>query len=92
MSNKHKWADVIHAYAEGKPIQWRFINYLDWEDLRHDRNPEFNNTQIEWRVKPEPKPDIRTRLWSQHPNNKFHLTFVFDGETKAFKTVEFHDD
>lgn len=91
MSNKHKWADVIHAYAEGKEIQWRFINY-DWEELTYNQNPEFNNIQIEWRVKPESKSDIRARMWSHNPNNKFYLTFVFDGETKAFKTVEYHDE
>lgn len=57
MSNKHKWVDVIHAYAEGKPIQWRFINY-DWEELPYNQNPEFNNTQIEWRVKPHKYQDV----------------------------------
>lgn len=139
MSKKHRWADVIHAFAEGKEIQWRFVNY-DWENLSGD-NPQFNNTQIEWRVKPhkyqdvidaylrgetvqcfkgsgynkrgwvdvvkgtsldvfdtghqyriKPKPDIRARLWSHNPIDKFHLVFVFDGETKAFKTVEYHDE
>lgn len=57
MSNKHKWADVIHAYAEGKPIQWRFV-FSDWEELPPDKNPQFNNCSIEWRVKPHKYQDV----------------------------------
>lgn len=57
MSNKHKWADVIHAFADGKEIQWRWIvGCVDrpWYDLSDstNTNPEFNNSAIEWRVKP----------------------------------------
>lgn len=146
MSNKHKWADVIHAFAEGKEIQWRFISLKSgeisiWEDIPKIQDPQFNNPCIEWRIKPhkyqdvidayvrgetvqyycinpdwnsgwldvvrgksldvfdsgheyriKPKPDIRVKLWRHDKGFRFHLTFVFDGETKAFKTVEYHDD
>lgn len=47
----HKWAEVIRAWADGKPIQRRLIGAHFWEDV--DENPYFDNTTIEWRVKPE---------------------------------------
>ena len=89
MSNRHRWADIIIAWAEGKKIEWKNLEEDEWQDLSNLK-PHFMGDF--YRIKPEPKPDIRARLWSQHPNNNFHLTFVFDGETKAFKTVEFHDE
>ena len=92
MNKRHNHADVIIAWAEGKPIQWRFIKWpSEWQDLSLNENSEFNNTNIEYRIKPEHKPDIRARLWSNDSTN-FHLVFVFDGETKEFKTVEYHDE
>lgn len=86
MSNRHKWADVIHAWAEGKEIEWKNLEEDEWQDLSNLK-PHFMGDF--YRIKPEPKPDIRARLWG---GVGFHLVFVFDGETKAFKTVEYHDD
>lgn len=187
MSNRHKWADCIIAWAEGKEIQWRYIKgaVRPWYDFTNNGNAEFNNCGIEWRVKPhkyqylmdaykegktiqykgreewvdiklsdlhifkdnyeyrikphkyqdvidayvrgetvqyycispdwnsgwldvvkgksidvfdsgheyriKPKPDIRVNMWKRDKENLFQITFVFDGETKAFKTMEYHD-
>lgn len=98
---RHKWADVIHAWAEGKEIQWRFIN-CDWEELPLNRTPEFNNTQSEWRVKPEPKPDIigtcivglgRDGVFQVQKNEHCpNVRVTFDGETKKLKSVELIGD
>jgi len=63
MSNRHKWADVIHAFAEGKEIQWRFISLKSgeisiWEDIPKIQDPQFNNPCIEWRIKPHKYQDV----------------------------------
>lgn len=61
---KHKWAEAIKAWADGKPIQFRISELGDWEDYHPDqlRNsnasalfypfdvPRFD--QFEWRIKP----------------------------------------
>lgn len=88
MSKRHKHYDLIVAWAEGKQIQYYEDLLSDWRDIDHPN--WFENHQ--YRIKPESKPDIRARLWSHGMNTNFHLVFVFDGETKAFKTVEFHDE
>lgn len=50
----HKWAEVIKAWADGKPIQYK---YLDWKDSEWKDNdmplPRFDIGDLEWRVKPE---------------------------------------
>ena len=50
----HKWAEVIKAWADGKPIQVRFKNSTFWIDEEFDGGvPLFNAPDREWRVKPE---------------------------------------
>lgn len=91
MSKTHKWANVIHAFADGKEIQYRsFLGNGEWKDTESLNGVEM--AQLEWRIKPESKPDIRVKLWRHDKGFRFHLTFVFDGETKEFKTVEYHDE
>ena len=87
MGTKHKHYDVIVAWANGEEIEIKNDNG-EWEPKVY--TPTWENWR-EYRIKPEPKPDIRTRLWVDTVN-KIHLTFVFDGETKVFKTVEYHDE
>lgn len=53
----HKWADVIKAWADGKPIQYK-TGKNDWEDYEPDykhRMPRFDLSFIEWRIKPDKK-------------------------------------
>lgn len=40
------------AWLEGKPIQFKFT-YGDWTDYNGE-SPNFSNSSIEWRPKPEP--------------------------------------
>lgn len=47
-----KWAEVIKAWADGKPIQRSLIGTHFWDDV--DEHPYFDNDMLEWRVKPEP--------------------------------------
>ena len=61
---RHKWADVLHAVAEEKTVQFQQIDSLKsgiekWYDADHNvlgylakASPHLN-----WRIKPNPKPD-----------------------------------
>lgn len=49
---KHKWYDVIVAYANGKPIQFKYKNSNTWYDTN---NLILDSTMddLEFRIKPE---------------------------------------
>ena len=140
---KHKWAEVIHAFADGQPIQYR--NNADdvWRDWSFPYSPEFlegtkyeyriyskwqtekdafaagktiqyrvspdsewrdtnnplwwENQTTEYRVKPEPKPDIVREAYLDRDLSfrPYFLTnavvvnvrIVWDGETRELKDV-----
>lgn len=50
----HKHADMIKAWADGANIQGRSEYFKDWRDVDA---PEWYK-DCEYRIKPEPKPDI----------------------------------
>lgn len=87
MNKRHKHADVIIAWANGAEIEIKNADG-EWEPMVY--TPTWENWR-EYRIKPEPKPDIRAMV-KVDTVNKIHLTFVFDGETKVFKDCEFHQD
>ena len=89
MNKRHKHADVIIAWANGEEIEFRHSVSNEWEPVSPPTR--LWKEEYEYRIKPEPKSDIRARLWVDTVN-KIHLTFVFDGETKKFKDCEFHQD
>lgn len=52
---KHKWYDVIIAWANGVPIQFKYAD-IDWVDSSDDPNadsPNFNIPHVQWRIKPK---------------------------------------
>lgn len=62
----HKYAEVIKAWADGKPIQFRISELGDWEDYHPEQLRNSNASALfypfhvprfdlnfEWRVKPE---------------------------------------
>jgi len=56
VNKRHKWAEVIIAWAEGLPIQMKLISdgivWVDYNSTTH--LPNFDNPNIIWRIKPEP--------------------------------------
>ena len=54
MTTPHKWAEVIHAFAEGKEIQYRGIKgdrvWLDASSIS-----QIDHNAVEWRIKPQKK-------------------------------------
>lgn len=55
---KHKWYDVIVAWAEGKTIQYKDVRVAgttSWNDVPAMGTPRFDEIRCDWRVKPERK-------------------------------------
>jgi hypothetical protein len=99
MPTPHKHAVVLRAYAEGATIQW-LSGDNTWKDVA---NPSFY-PENQYRVKPEPKPDIvlygvvnLIKDWQVFARLT-HLTtsnlrgdnvrLTFDGETGELKNAE----
>ena len=58
MTERHKNADVIIAFAEGKEIQNKYktsSNWFDWDSEMADTFPNFDRNDLEWRIKPTKK-------------------------------------
>jgi len=89
---KHKHYDFIVAWAGGAKIQWK-NDLHDWRDIG---DPAWINS-YEYRIKPEPKPDIEESVLASYgvdglvifnraiPRN---LKITFDGETGKLKSAE----
>jgi hypothetical protein len=82
---KHKHADLIKAWADGAQIQGK-SEYVDWKDLRH---PTWDKSW-QYRIKPEPKPDVVKYLicglksWVEVDDQVGHecIKIVIDGKGK----------
>ena len=92
---KHKHYDMIVAWAKGEKIQAR-LKGGEWHALPH---PNWNGKYIEYRIKPEPKPDwykyvcIETAAghmasWQSCSPVNANLRLTFDGETGNLKSAE----
>jgi hypothetical protein len=94
---KHKHAELIKAWADGAQIQWNDPNYDEpWSDIQVPSWCE----NFEYRIKPEPKPDVpryfcvdswghNIRLPYPHTNmDKPNLLLVFEPETGKLKSAE----
>jgi hypothetical protein len=90
---KHKHAELIIAWANGAQIQAK-THKLEWEDRE---NPLWD-TDSEYRIKPEPKPDwtklvlietynLHICRWDEDHHNP-NLRLTFDGETGKLKSTE----
>ena len=56
MTNKHRWYDVIVAWASGEKIQYSeagIIGYEDYIPFGENAVPAFNSVNILWRIKPK---------------------------------------
>jgi hypothetical protein len=57
--NPHKWSEVIKAWADGYPIQFRYFSqclekWSDWMDFPEEFEPiNWGNPSTEFRIKPE---------------------------------------
>jgi len=102
MGQKHKHAELIKAWADGAEIEWRSHHDDAWHQVEDIMNiVRFDS--IEYRIKPEQKPDVETMLckkghsWYElYPTGGFELMkgcelrikLTFDGETGELKSAE----
>jgi len=97
MKTPHKHAELIKAWADGAEIEIKF--YEGWRDCR----PIDWNENAEFRIKPEPKPDMVYYGQLDEPvRGSFTLgtcftrelvahdkvKLTFDGSTGKLKSVE----
>jgi hypothetical protein len=95
---KHKHAELIKAWADGAEIQIRISNGRNWCD---DSSPYWDGNHLEFRIKPEPKPDVIDYACviknpMNHSMTKIewtvkkwaNLKLTFDGETGKLKSAE----
>lgn len=95
MSKPRKHAELIKAWADGAEIEV-LNDEQRWEALK---NRPMWYEDMQYRIKPEPKPDVffevivrqtnayPTIYWPEHwerPN----IQFIFDGETGRLKKAE----
>ncbi len=81
---RHKYYDVIVAWAEGKEIQYRHKHHYKsgkWIIVKPENfsnSPNFSNDDVEWRIKPE----IKTL--------KYRVALVHQFKDKNIKELEFY--
>ena len=97
MKTPHKHAELIKAWADGAEIEWKAQNGK-WVDVAFNE-PTWAST-YEYRIKPEPKPDVVEFLYTENKPSgvsiKWHMSgcdarnlrLTFDGETGALKAAE----
>ena len=83
MNQPHKHKDVIIAWANGAQIQFQsslMKESNEWEDIR---TPTWA-TNIEYRIKPEPKESVHTfRIGVAACDDGGFYTFTADNEAEA---------
>ncbi len=87
---KHKHADLIHAWADGAQIQCKQYGCEDrWADVGY---PNWENRYCEYRIKPDPKPDVVQTCevsisFASFTSGYPTVQFTFDGETGKLKAA-----
>jgi hypothetical protein len=96
MKTPHVHAELIKAWADGAPIQYRAVPHRgDWVDASEHLIWDWH---AEYRIKPEPKPDqVVYPVVAQYRGEngygravsvKDQLKLTFDSETGKLKSAE----
>ena len=81
MKTPRKHAALIKAWADGADIQESFKGDETWLPF----DGFWMENDFEYRIKPEPKPDVVRLLMAELHHN---LKLTFDGETSKLKAAE----
>lgn len=65
---EHKHAAVLRAIADGKKVEY-YADGGGWS-APWSQNP-ISHEHLEWRIKPEPKPDVVTFDFVRRPGHEF---------------------
>jgi hypothetical protein len=79
---KHKHAELIKAWADGAEVEFKSCSG-EWVSLGSYYTWDCN---VEFRIKPEPKPDVIRFVRAINGDEKIKL--IFDGETGKLKSAE----
>jgi len=92
MAERHKHADLIHAWCEGAEIEYSYDGY-EWGLIT---KPGWDE-DYGYRIKPESKPDVvryghTDQRGGQYfycsPDSYANIKLTFDGETGNLKAAE----
>jgi len=94
MKTPHKHAELIKAWADWSEIEFRLDENDKWEKVK---NPQWIN-EFQYRIKPEPKPDMVQFYRIEKECNSFAVTrdqrisdnlkLTFDGNTNKLIKAE----
>ena len=99
MKTPHKHAELIKAWADGAEIQWFDECDQEWWNTS---TPSWK-THVEFRIKPEPKPDMvyygaldepargaytLHTCFTRQQDSRDQVKLTFDGSTGKLKSVE----
>jgi len=92
MNIRHKHYEIIMAWAEGKDVEGYESTIDKWILCPKDRCPPFAE-DCEYRIKPEPKPDLNRNVYMTaytcvFNGEEWNLRLKFDGETGKLKKAE----
>lgn len=79
MKQPHKHAELIHAWADGAEIEFK-NGHGEWNPVH---NPPIWSEYCEYRIKPEPKPDVVNMY-----DLRLRIRLTFDGDTCKLKNAE----
>ena len=90
---EHKHAAVLRAIADGRDVQWRSVHMGHWNELSVGYYSPITHQDLEWRIKPEPKPDVVLyralgKAGDCRPFEGANICLTFDGETGKLKSAE----
>jgi hypothetical protein len=78
----HKHAELIKAWADGAKIEF-WSNYTNrWEE---DISPCWMES-LEYRIKPEPKPNVVELIWSERMGR--HIFIKWKNDTSIIEKAE----
>lgn len=75
---QHKWHKEIKAWADGAEIECRYWDSNTYaNDWGIEEYPSWNDSLLEYRIKPEPKPDVIKYL-NMIVNNYGTTIYIYD--------------
>lgn len=75
---KHKWHREIKAWADGAEIEWQNKGSYSENAWHICNKPDWHSTNMEYRIKPQPK-EPQYLYVTRHPQNySFILSEYFD--------------
>ena len=83
MNKQHKHADVLRAIADGKEAQFKNQILGAWAETNHLNLNPITHPELEWRVKPDPKPDVvpDIKVWPSGNANERIVLHMYNSET-----------